>query len=107
MLIQIDLNALKKEARLKQVSVYLLLKRLIEYRDITDVEKYSSRNCFKCKLSDRVVYDETTGPRYQCHIVGVFDDYYADISNSKICKQFKKSWHKNLIKDGGHYDKTV
>lgn len=92
----IPIAKLQKEAITKNVSVYLLIKRFLNYRETEG--KDHDRNCLNCKAVKRVPYEVNTiagkviEKIHQCVRIGIIKDYYTDVDKKHICNIYKRSY---------------
>lgn len=95
---QIPQDQLFKESRQTGVSVYLLTRRFLKYRKLTKTEKLFKNCCGFCKASDTPVFDGVK--RFQCHVIGIGNDVYADINPCRTCDYYIKSEYKLSLLEG-------
>ncbi len=77
---KIDYNKLKSEAKRTGVNIFLLIKRLLQYG-----KKVGWGMCKNC---EHVCIPKINNiSRMQCVIIGVGDDFYADINPFWCCKK--------------------
>ena len=85
---------LRKDSENKKVSVYLLAKKEINYRALSDMDVRN--NCGNCKLSCDMIYH---GKNYmQCELIGIIGDINANIDENHICNFHKFYYGKYLPK---------
>lgn len=76
-----------EEAKRKQISVYLLVKRKIGYRRTDHTDELYSKSCLNCKLVLKCPY---TNKNYLCDFIGVNTDKEAIVDDKHICKIYKR-----------------
>jgi len=85
----IPIAKLQEEARKKKVSVYLLVKRFLNYRKVG--EKDHCKNCLNCKAVQKVPYKvNTIAGNYieevnQCIWIGIIKDFYTFVDKDHVC----------------------
>ena len=83
---QINISHFKNEARKAGVSVYLLIKRELNYRKTRDI-----RNCLNCKYGNPAEYKDREC--FQCQWICESNDLFADVDEKHVC-----NYHKILVK---------
>lgn len=83
---KIPVEQLQKDARAKGVSVYLLIKRFLNYRKI---KVNGKENCCNCKASEQVAYYNKDAA-IQCVWIGIMRDFYADVNALHICNYYER-----------------
>lgn len=89
----IDMNKLRKDAKAKQVNLYILVKREIGYRKTNF--KDLGQNCFNCRMSEMVKFQSGIKDAC-CHVIGIMCDTNAFVSPNNICRFHSKCPYKNL-----------
>lgn len=85
----IPIAKLQEEARKSKVSVYLLVKRFLNYRK--SGEKDYGKNCLNCNAVQEVPFEVNTivGKAIekvnQCIWIGIIKDFYAFVDKDHVC----------------------
>lgn len=93
----IPINKLLTESQQTGVSIHLLTRRFMNYRKTSSEERKLKQCCGFCKASDTPAFQGVK--RYQCHIIGIGNHYYADIHPCRTCDYFIQSDYKIKLQE--------
>jgi hypothetical protein len=83
----INYDKLQQDAKACNISVFLMMKRKINYRAV-DIN-YPWINCGKCKLLRQLTFPGENTQRLQCETIGYNKDIEADVNIDSLCDCFK------------------
>lgn len=83
----IDLNRIQKEAKAKQISQYILIKRELNYRKVKPGFT-TIMGCQFCHAFTKMKYQNRNA--IQCKWIGIMNNKNADIQEGYICNFFKR-----------------
>lgn len=83
---RIDYDKIKRQAVKEGISPHLIIKRKVCYR----AKQFDNQKCAICKNVGSFFFkSEKNFKRFQCDIIGVADNFYADVNLEYVCDCFK------------------
>lgn len=87
----IDLELIKKEATIKKVSHFWLMKKTINYREV-ETRTPQHTHCLQCELRRNATFSVKGEKieRTQCELIGISGcDRHADVDDKHFCDYYK------------------